>query len=221
MKVSWLSKTGKRELIVFFAGWAMDENPVKHLKNDSYDIAVFYDYRNLMLPDDFWKEFSAYKNIFVLSWSMGVWAAGLNQAVFPMDKSVFIAFNGTGMPVDDRFGIPVKIFSMTINNMSEKGRELFFQGMFEKEDDYHRFTRPERNLEEQVDELIRLRNMTLEKPLLDLSFFKKAFIGKKDKIIPSKNQSRYWNNQTEIKMLDAGHYPFFLWDSWEKIIENV
>ena len=59
----------------------MDENVVKHLEPEDYDVVMFYDYNNL--ETDF--ELEEYEEKYLISWSMGVMIAtnfgfGFNSA---------------------------------------------------------------------------------------------------------------------------------------------
>ncbi|MCC8173923.1 MAG: DUF452 family protein, partial [Odoribacter sp.] len=72
MRIGWLNKSSRGRVIIFFTGWGMDVNSVSHLKGE-YDVLVIYDYNDISvtnLPD-----LNSYKEIYVIAWSMGVWAA--------------------------------------------------------------------------------------------------------------------------------------------------
>ena len=47
MKYKWLNRNNNQKLIVFFNGWGIDENIVKHLDCEDYDVLMFYDYNTL------------------------------------------------------------------------------------------------------------------------------------------------------------------------------
>ena len=42
MKYKWLNNVKNKKLIIFFNGWGMDENVVKHLDCEDYDVLMFY-----------------------------------------------------------------------------------------------------------------------------------------------------------------------------------
>ena len=46
-----------------------------------------------------------------------------------------VALNGTTRPVDDEYGIPVKIYELTEKGMNERGREKFFLRMLDGADE--------------------------------------------------------------------------------------
>ncbi len=41
-----------------------------------------------------------------------------------------------------------------------------------------------------------------------------ALISTRDRIMPAANQQRYWDGRAHCNMIDAPHYPFFLWNRW-------
>ena len=54
MKYKWLNKeVNNSKLILFFNGWGMDDNVVKHLDVEDYDVLMFYDYNTLDTDFDF------------------------------------------------------------------------------------------------------------------------------------------------------------------------
>ena len=62
----------RKEALLFFAGWGMDETPFMHNLPPNTDLIICYDYRS----NDFDSTLlSTYEGIYVVAWSMGVWAA--------------------------------------------------------------------------------------------------------------------------------------------------
>ena len=43
MKQEFTVKQGNTKLILIFAGWGMDSNPLRDMRLDGYDIAVVWD----------------------------------------------------------------------------------------------------------------------------------------------------------------------------------
>ena len=60
MKYKWLNRGENNKIILFFNGWGMDENVVKHLDCEDYDVLMFYDY-NTLETDLFNKLFEQYE----------------------------------------------------------------------------------------------------------------------------------------------------------------
>ena len=72
MKYKWLNKeVNNSKLILFFNGWGMDENVVKHLDVEDYDVLMFYDYNTLDTDFDF-NSLNFYHEKNLIAWSMGV-----------------------------------------------------------------------------------------------------------------------------------------------------
>ena len=158
MNSLFLNKKNNNKLILFFNGWSLDENIVKDLTTSEYDVIMFYDYSNLEIDENIVKEINSYKEINIVAFSFGVWACGyvlrhcealnvgsdieclpkqsclLLQNINSRFKNV-IAINGTLIPIDDKFGIPEKIFNLTLSTLSEKTYPRFFKNMFSGEAD--------------------------------------------------------------------------------------
>lgn len=215
MKHFWLKKEESSKLILFFAGWGMDENSVKHLSVTDYDVLIVYDYSDLAFEEDF----SSYAEVTLIAWSMGVLAASLVCEKIKIDKA--IAINGTQNPIDVKFGINPKMYQLTLENLTEDTRDKFFQNMFFDEKEYEKFQKPHRNIENQRKELANLQKLAFENQ--DLNFdFDYAIISVQDKIIPSKNQENFWQTKkVKVVKLNSGHYPFFKLNSLEEIINEA
>ena len=99
----------RKEALLFFAGWGMDETPFMHNLPPNKDLIICYDYRSLDFDSTL---LSTYDGIYVVAWSMGVWAASqvLPDSNLPLKQS--IAINGTPFPIDDMRGIPLKVHSI-------------------------------------------------------------------------------------------------------------
>ena len=59
-------------LLLFFAGWGMDEHPFLQYAPQDSDFMICYDYRTLDFDTS---PLTGYTVIDVVAWSMGVWAA--------------------------------------------------------------------------------------------------------------------------------------------------
>lgn len=211
-------RSNPKKLILFFNGWSLDENIVKHLTSSEHDVIMFYDYSGLDIDENVLKEINGYEEINIIAWSFGVWACSTVINKFNNPKNV-IAINGTLIPIDNNFGIPEKILNLTLSNLSEKTYPKFFKNMFAEEVDSNRF--PQRTIENQKQELRQIQELSSKKQLSKLSFAPtKIFISNNDKIISAKNQINYWEgvndkNNTKIQIIkkDCGHYiPFKNWD---------
>ena len=110
MKQVYIIKKNNPKLLLFFAGWAADETPFKQYCPQGMDYMICYDYRTLDFDTSILEQ---YRQVNVVAWSMGVWAAPIALASVPKEKLLLIAFNGTITPIGDTDGTPEKTFRDT------------------------------------------------------------------------------------------------------------
>ncbi len=221
MKSVWLNKQNNKNLIVFFAGWSFDEKPFITLNNTGYDILVVYDYNSLFIPEEL-KDFSTYENKTLITWSMGVFVACKLKNLFS-DFNRKIAINGTTSPVDDIYGIPIRMFELTLKH-AQKGLEgKFYQNLFSTDEEYQLYASypVQRPIENRVSELEKLYTLIEnENNLESVGFYDLAIVSDLDKIIPPKNQIECHNkNSTPVITVPYGHFPYYHFASWKEIIE--
>jgi biotin synthesis protein BioG len=192
MRHYWLNRAGNDRLILFFAGWGFDENPFKSLEWTNSDGLILYDYTDLAL------EVPQYKETHIIAWSMGVFIARDLQV-----NGKKIAINGTTCPVDDNFGIPKKVFDLTLKHAETGLQGKFYKNVFGA--DYERYLQNpvQRSIENRVVELEHLAKLAHNGE----GYYDMAFVGMHDKIIPAQNQLAFWGKKA--KPLDAGHFPFY------------
>ncbi len=215
MKHVWLNKSGNKDLVIFFAGWSFDAEPFKFLAADDVDVVVVYDYRDLVFDADL----SGYEQYYLIAWSMGVYIAPLIKNMLPNFVNA-TALNGTPMPIDNEFGIPVRTFDLTLKFAAEGLKGKFYQNVFFDEAQVEKYwANPvKRSIEDRVDELKALKSWINDKPVDAKDFYKKAFVSEHDKIIPPKNQLNAWQKlQVSVTSLPDGHFPFFNFKSWKEI----
>lgn len=216
MRIDWVQRKDKGVVIVFFNGWGMDSRSVSHLRTDS-DWVVCSDYRSLK-PEGGVPDFSSYHTLYVVAWSMGVWAAANVLPEWEVHPDRLVALNGTERPVDDLYGIPVRSYVLTENGMTERGREKFFARMFadRREAELFSVNKPRRILTEQVEELRLIHKLSSEhKKCIK---WDKIYISEKDLIFPPANQRRWWEGKAPVASLVGGHYPFYNFTTWKEII---
>lgn len=204
------------ELILFFCGWGMDEKPFNPLKT-SCDVLFVYDYADLALDFDF----SSYKRITLIAFSYGVFMAGFLKDVLP-ECDLKIAVNGTLKPVDDEFGIPHKIFTLTLENMTELTALKFREKLFADKSELAIFNKnlPDRDMTSSKAELAALKSYFLANKNIEFEY-DKVLIGEKDRIIPAKNQKNFWQSNNGQKIITAeneGHFSFYAFNDFDEII---
>ena len=215
MKTLWLKKRGHSKLMLFFCGWGMDIRSIEHLEANDFDVLFVYDYSDLNFKEDI----RNYQEITLIAWSMGVLVASLVCLESNIHKS--IAINGTQNPIDADFGINPKIYKLTLDNFSEPTRDKFFRNMFCLTDEYEKFSKPSRDVENQRQELAFLQDLALQNRQFYFEF-DYAMISNQDKIIPTESQERFWQTKkVKVVKLNSGHYPFFEFDSLEEILNEA
>jgi pimeloyl-[acyl-carrier protein] methyl ester esterase len=216
MRTVWKVGEGNAKLLLFFSGWAMDENPTAHLKHEGLDLCVCFDYINLETEDgERWK---TYSEIILIAWSTGVWAA--EQVIGKLSLPILeaIAINGTPTTVQDENGIPRAVFQGTYDNLTSQSMQKFQRRMLGSAAAYNAFTpfAPQRKLEDQKAELANVLSVDFDDIKTGFVNWNKAIIGMEDAIFPPKNQLRYWSRTdaacrvslVEIIELPLPHYPF-------------
>lgn len=224
MKTCWLKKSNKGKLLLFFSGWGMDPNPFRKIESNIYDVLLFYDYRNITGFDKsgIHEILEEYKSIDVLAWSMGVWAANYLMKEYINRFDTATALNGTLSPIDDNYGIPTKIFQLTIDNFSPVNRLQFNKRMCLDSKLFNQFEncKPLRDDDGLKEELIELKNIILNENIKE-NIFTKALISSNDKIIPVENQKKFWNEKIDYDILEGPHFMFYTWKLWEDIVNNA
>lgn len=221
MKCCQLNKQNNKNLIVFFAGWSFDEKPFGKLVCDGFDILFIYDYNELNLPKEL-ENLQNYEHKYLLAWSMGVFVAYEFRKLFE-DFDYKIAINGTITPVDNEFGIPVKMFELTLKHAATGLAGKFYQNVFKNSEEFEMYSKTpvQRTIENRVSELGNLYNIIKMKDYKKAeSFYDCAIVSDFDKIIPPKNQiASHQKNNELIITLPFGHFPFYNFTSWSEIIK--
>ena len=219
MQYHWLNKNNNENLIIFFSGWSFDYRALSFLKAEDFDVLCVYDYTEI---SPFEHQFPNYKFVNLIAWSMGVFAAWSVRKSLP-GLSKKIAINGTPCPIEDKFGIPEKIFKMTLDNLNLSVLEKFRKNMFSNEEEYGNFIKntPCPDFENSKQELINLEQTIKASKETYSDFYDYAIISGRDKIFPYKNQLRFWEERAKIIKLDCGHFPFGQFKSWNDILNNA
>jgi pimeloyl-[acyl-carrier protein] methyl ester esterase len=222
MKTYIRRRDKNNHLLIVYGGWGTDDYVFAPLFNEEYDIMLFYNYsadEALILP-----EAKKYEKITLIGWSMGVWAAEHLLRKTEIKPNLAIAVNGTPVPADDRYGIPLKVFENILDNITEENMERFYLRMFGDMDHFNSGTgiAPKRTLKSLHDELRWLYNRIMEQgePGFKWDY---AVSGEMDRIFPSESQISYWNKTKETRhiILNLPHFFFFNWNSFSDFIGFV
>ncbi|NMC39846.1 MAG: DUF452 family protein [Bacteroidales bacterium] len=210
------------ELVVVYAGWGIDENMFVPLSSDDTDLILFYDYsadEALVLP-----EIKTYTRVTVIGWSLGVWAAEHLSGKTGIAPDLKIAVNGTPLPADDRYGIPLKIIEGTLEKLDAVNVKKYYYRIFgdKKSFEENRERIPKRTTKSLQDELRWLYNRMMEQS--DPAFkWDYAVISEKDRVFPASSQINYWKtrDETKILMLPMNHYILNKWSDYRSFIDYV
>ena len=220
MQAHWLNKNNNKNLIVFFAGWSFDYYPFISLGKNDYDILFVYDYNELSIPKEF-DDFKFYENKNLITWSMGVFVAYLLKDHFK-DFNYKLAINGTVTPVDDNFGIPVRMFELTLKHAAKGLEGKFYQNLFLTEEEFSLYSSYpiRRTIENRASELENLYKLIKNTNIEYERFYDLAIVSDYDKIIPPKNQiASHTKNNVPVITVPYGHYLFYYFSTWDEILK--
>ncbi len=220
MKIRWLHRHDRSSLLIFCNGWGMDGAPFIPLQAHALDVLMCYDYTKMDLEQDLFTMISRYRQIFLVAWSMGVWAG---QRLFRHHSDRFdrkIAVNGTLCPIHARYGIAPEVFSATLAGFNTAARLRFYHRMCRDRRAFEYFLahQPERDIEDQRQELAGLIGKTDCCPV-EASIYTDVVIADKDLIMPTASQRLFWR-QGGIHPVDGHHFLFYRWNSWDAVLED-
>lgn len=218
MKQIFLKQNNFPRLLLIFAGWGADETMFRQYHPADSEVLLCYDYRDLAFDAT---ALQGYGELNVVGWSMGVWAASHVVPALPLRPKQCIAINGTPFPIDERRGIPPRIFQGTLDGLTDISLHKFLRRMCGDTATFRRFlsVTPRRPLEELRDELCAIARLCGQLPTPSLQWTE-AVVGRKDNIIPPANQLNAWAElHTPAKATDEPHYPevtftHYLQDLW-------
>lgn len=218
---TYLETNNSENLIIFFCGWGMDENAFSVLENSS-DVLYVYDYQTPVFScEDV--DFSKYKKINLIAFSYGVYASGIAKLPDELVLESSVAINGTLIPLDDQYGVPIRQFELTEKMDSStvvKFRERLFGGEKAKEHfEIFEQNLPQRSAQSCTEELVGMKSYvpTFAMPSRK---FDKVYIAKHDRCVPTRNQLNFWKKfgDTNIIELETGHFPFYNYKKLEEIL---
>ena len=162
-----------------------------------------------------------YKEVNIVAWSMGVFFANVWCQKYNIRFKSAIAINGTLKPIDDEYGIPQRVYDLTIRNFNTKGRTLFFSRMFQldKHFDIFKQSLPVRQIDNQKLELENIKRYYIENKFKIKNIFQLVIISKQDLIFPYQNLIKYWYGIVPIYEIESGHFCFYHFESWESVFK--
>lgn len=197
----------KRRVVLFFAGWGMDASIFASLSKPGYDIMLVYDYRN----DDFdISLLSGYDEICLLAWSLGVWHAARFMSEHPaLPFTRTIAVNGTLNPINDRYGIPERIYDLTSRLPDTNSLMKFFRRICGGHSQMQSLMPqlPQRDVDELRDELLAVRRRIPVEASSDTSAWDEIYLSDSDLIFPFGNMMQAWDSASQrIRIMKGSHH---------------
>lgn len=204
MQESWLiQEESNADLVIFMLGWAATPNAVLHLHPQGCDVLACYDHRTLAPLDP--ARFTRYRRIYLFAWSFGVWVAEQCCRELPLYKAV--ALNGTPFPVDDRWGMRLRVVLRTMQGLARVGMNPFNEKTYGGLRYIPEGPYADRTIEEKIDELTFLAERSKADSAAHLKW-DAAYIATKDEIFPPDKMRDYWHSVGLGTEFESYHYPF-------------
>ena len=207
-----LIQTGAARLMIVFAGWSTRPSLYRGYIRRGFDMMVVYDYSDHDFPEV--PCLKDYREICVVAWSFGVAVAHrwlLSASDLPVTRT--LAVNGTPWPVDDRRGIPSRVFALTLRTLSDRSVVEFRKRMLavsEPEPEFEHVA-----AEHLRDELESIAAMAAADPAHEdeIRVWDKVIVAKSDRIIPFASQMEAWRGHHDLTVTDRPHFP-----DWEQVM---
>lgn len=203
MQQSWLRQQGHDTLVLYILGWAATPNAICHIDPPNADILAVYNYTELHALEA--ASFASYKRICLFAWSFGVWVA--EQIARELPLACAIALNGTPFPVDNRYGMRLRVVMRTMQGLARVGMNPFQEKTYGDLRYIPQGPYPDRPIEEKIEELKRLAEWSQADSAAHLTW-DTAYIGNKDEIFPPAHMQDYWGSVGLGTLFDSYHYPF-------------
>lgn len=213
MKLFFIDNNSQK-LIFFLTGWGCDEKQFSLLKSYNFDILIGYDYSNL----DFDFDFSKYKEVNLLTFSAGVFIAGIIKDKLPkINKSV--AVNGNPLSYDKYFGLQdniIDLFKNIAKNNIVNFREEYLVSSKEELKKLN-YLQPNRSVESCLTELIQLQKYYLSS--FEPMKYDLVCLSDSDKIFNLEKQKEFFNYSKIFIIKNSAHFPFFKFKTYEELMQ--
>lgn len=206
----YLINKNSDSLLIFFTGWGCDEYEFKHLETHS-DVLILYDYSDLNLDFDF----SKYKELNLIAFSAGVFAASIMNFDFKTHKK--IAISGNPYLFDENLGLSKEIQDV-LYNITEKNADDFARNYLVKTDEEWKiFHHSKRTLESCRAEFDSLKELYIANKQNIKDIYDKALFGEDDLLFDIKAQRNFYGKRLNL-INNARHSLFFRIKNYEQII---
>ncbi len=207
----YLINNNSDTLLVFFTGWGCDEYEFEHLKSKS-DVLLLYDYTDLNLNFDF----STYKEINLISFSAGVFAAAAFDFDFEVNRK--IAISGNPYLFDEHFGLSGEMQKVLYGITEETAEDFARNYLVKTDDEYKNFHPSRRTIESCREEFESLKTLYQERKQKITDIYDLAIFGDEDQVFNIAVQKEFYGDRLNI-IKNARHSIFFRIDSYEQIFD--
>lgn len=211
MKTILIRNNNSNDLIVYLSGWGCDGVQFKNMTS-SKNVLICWDYTDL----DFEFDFSKFENIDLITYSAGVFIAGLVKDKFPK-FNYKVAINGNPLIFDKYFGaissVVVVLSDVNPDNYMDFRRNYLVVN--EEQLEEFNANAPERSFESCNAEFHKLVEYSSKK--YDIMEYDKAILSDSDKIFNLDHQKEYYKDKYVI-LKGYGHDVFGFFKSYDDII---
>lgn len=207
----YLINNNSDKLLLFFTGWGCDEYEFEHLNADS-DVLLLYNYSDLNLDFDF----SKYKEINLIAFSAGVFAASVFNFDFEINKK--IALSGNPYLFDEKFGLSSKIQEVLLNITEENADDFARNYLIKTEAEWSKFHHSKRTIESCRTEFSSLKKLYEDNKQNIKDIFDMVLVGEYDPIFDVSAQKEFYGKKLHITN-NARHNLFFRIKNYEQIFD--
>ena len=180
--------------ILFFTGWSAPHSLALEMElPEKWTLFSVGDYRG-ELPQ--WPDMSRFSRLYLVAWSMGVWAAEYFHKCYPA-HSLAVAINGTPSLISDRYGIKGVDYQRMATGLDVEGYRHFVRQMcLSEETAGHFLSLPDhRGITAAREELRWVVDLggSIEECAVSWT---QAIVSDHDLVIPSGGQCRFWSDRS-------------------------
>lgn len=210
MQTHWLHKnTNSKTLILFFAGFASHYSHYTHL-DSKVNVLLLHDYNDFSFNIDL--DLEKYDLIHLVAYSMGVSIVS-RLSLQHISFHSRIALSGTESGIDKLYGINPCVFRYTIKNLNiDDFKKAIFGENLDRAKYFHFASTTHLK-----DELQYIYDFCISTQYTQLSW-NRIYVCKNDTLfLPQTCYKAFEKHDSVIYELASWHYPFFAFDTWDRL----
>lgn len=183
-----------RTAVLYFTGWSVPHSLALEMElPEEWTLFSVGDYRG-ELPQ--WPDMSCFSRLYLVAWSMGVWAAEYFHKCYPA-PSLAVAINGTPSLISDRYGIKGVDYQRMAAGLDVEGYRHFVRQMcLSEESAAHFLSLPDhRSITAAREELRWVADLGGSVTECEVPWTR-AIVSDHDLVIPSGGQRRFWSDRS-------------------------